>query len=105
MNGRQSFTNLDNLKRQRLDRLMGDVPHWQIRDLRRTATTLMAEIGIAHHVADKILNHTSGEISGVAAIYNRFEYLEERKSALNALGRFIETLIGRNTGNVVPLRA
>ena len=47
MNGRQSFTNLDNLKRQRLDRLMGDMPHWQIRDLRRTATTLMAEIGIA----------------------------------------------------------
>ena len=47
MNGRQSFTNLDNLKRQHLDRLMGDMPHWQIRDLRRTATTLMAEIGIA----------------------------------------------------------
>lgn len=105
MNGTQPFTNLDNLKQQRVDRLMGDVPRWQIRDLRRTATTVMAEIGIAPHVADKILNHTSGQISGVAAIYNRFEYLDERKAALNALGRFIETLIGRDTGNVVPLRA
>jgi hypothetical protein len=65
----------------------------------------MAEIGVAPHVADKILNHTSGEISGVAAVYNRFQYLDERRSALNALGRKIETLIGRDTGNVVPLRA
>jgi integrase len=47
MNGTQPFTNLDNLKRQRIDRLMSDAPHWQIRDLRRTSTTLMAEIGIA----------------------------------------------------------
>jgi hypothetical protein len=31
--------------------------------------------------------------------------LPERKAALEALGRFIETLIGRDTGNVVPLRA
>jgi hypothetical protein len=65
----------------------------------------MAEIGVAPHVADKILNHTSGEISGVAAIYNRFEYLNERRAALEALGRKIEMLIGRDTDNVVPLRA
>ena len=101
MNGRQPFTNLDNLKRQHIESLMGDTPHWQIRDLRRTATTLMAEIGIAPHVADKILNHTSGQINGTAAIYNRFQYLDERKAALEALGRKIATLIGRN---VVPLR-
>jgi hypothetical protein len=36
----------------------------------------------------------------VAAIYNRYEYLDERKAALEALGRKIETLIGRDTGNV-----
>jgi integrase len=78
-----------------------DIPPWPPHDLRRTATTLMAEIGMAHHVADKVLNHTSGRISGVAAVYNRFEYLEERKTALEALGRYIERLIGRN---IVPLR-
>jgi integrase len=94
------------LKRYRVDRLMGeDIPHWQVRDLRRTATTLMAELGVAPHIADKVLNHTSGEISGVAAIYNRFEYLDERRAALEALGRKIETLIGRDSDNVVPIRA
>jgi integrase len=105
MNGQNAFTNFDPL-RHRVHKLMGsDIPHWQIRDLRRTATTLMIEAGVAFHVADKVLNHSSGQISGVAAVYNRFEYLEERKAALNALGRFIETLIGRDISNVVPLRA
>jgi hypothetical protein len=65
----------------------------------------LAELGIAHHVADKVLNHSSGQISGVAAVYNRFQYLDERKSALDALSRFIDTLIGRDPGNVVPIRA
>ena len=45
----------------------------------------MAELGVAHHVADKVLNHTAGKITGVAAIYNRYEYLDERKAALDAL--------------------
>jgi len=84
---------------------MGDVPEWRAHDLRRTATTLMAEIGIAHNAADKVLNHSSGKISGVAAIVNRYEYLDERKAAPEALGRFIERLIGREPDNIVPLRA
>jgi hypothetical protein len=62
---------------------------------------VMAEIGIAPHVADRVLNHQSGTISGVAAVYNRFQYLAERKSALHALGSYIARLVGRN---VVPLR-
>jgi integrase len=103
--GARPFGNPNDL-RNRVHHLMGeDTPHWQLRDLRRSATTLMAELGIAHHIADKILNHSSGQISGVAAVYNRFQYLEERKAALNTLGRFIATLIGRDPGNVVPLRA
>ena len=75
---------------------------WRIHDLRSTAT--MARLGIPPHVTDKVLNHQSGTISGVAAVYNRFEYLDERKAALEALGRFIEKLIGRGGVNVVELR-
>jgi integrase len=104
LNGSNPFSNPIDL-RNRVHKLMGaDTPHWQLRDLRRTATTLMAELGIAPHVADKVLNHSSGQISGVA-VYNRFQYLDERKAALNALGRFISTLIGRDPGNVIPMRA
>ena len=89
---------------QRVRHLMGDLEHWVVHDLRRTATSVMAELGIAPHVADRVLNHQSGTISGVAAVYNRYTYLDERKVALEALGRFIERLIGRSPDNVVSLR-
>jgi integrase len=101
ISGAGPFTNYDYGKK-RLQRIMGGATDWRPHDLRRTATTVMAELGIAPHVADRVLNHTSGTIQGVAAIYNRFQYLEERKAALNALGQYIERLIGRN---VIPLRS
>jgi hypothetical protein len=104
INGRNAFTNFHRLK-ERVDHLMGEPDYWQIRDLRRTSSTLLAELRIAPHVVDKILNHSSGEISGVAAIYNRFEYLDERQLALEALGRKVGQLIGRSGDNVIPIRA
>jgi hypothetical protein len=45
---------------------------WRIHDLRRTCVSGMARLGIAPHVADKILNHQTGTISGVAAVYSRW---------------------------------
>jgi hypothetical protein len=79
-----------------------DVPAFVLHDLRRTATTIMARRGIAPHVADRVLNHVAGTIRGVAAIYNRYEYLAARKAALDALGRFVVGLTGGD-GNVVAL--
>jgi integrase len=101
-NGTGPLVNFSFAKR-RAESAMG-TSDWRIHDLRRTATTLMARLCIPPHIADKILNHQSGTISGVAAVYNRFEYLEERKAALNSLGRFIEKMIGRGDENVVTLR-
>ena len=66
---------------------------WTLHDLRRTVTTGMASLGIPPHVADRVLNHIEGQISGVAAVYNRFAYLEERKAALEAWGRWLAGLV------------
>jgi integrase len=99
-------TRLDKRMLDALRKAGGDeveLPPWTLHDLRRTATTGMARLGIAPHVADKVLNHTAGTIRGVAAVYNRFEYLDERKAALEAWGRYIEGLIGRSAQNVVRL--
>jgi hypothetical protein len=49
-------------------------------------------LGIAPHVADKILNHQSGTISGVAAVYQRHEFLSERKDALCRWGQHVSKL-------------
>lgn len=77
---------------------------WTLHDLRRTAITGMARLGIAPHVADKVLNHAAGTIRGVAAVYNRFDYLDERRAALDSWAGLVERLIGREPQNVVPLR-
>jgi integrase len=69
------------------------VPEWILHDLRRTATTGMARLKVPPHVADKILNHTSGTISGVAAVYNKFDYLDERRDALELWARYVMALL------------
>lgn len=86
------------------DELPMQVPSWILHDLRRTATTGMARLNIAPHVVDKILNHTTGTIRGVAAVYNRYGYEAERRQALEAWGRYIENLIRPAPANIVPMR-
>jgi integrase len=57
---------------------------WRFHDFRRTAVTWLAGAGFPPHVADRLLNHVGGSIQGVAAIYQRSEFLAERKAALTA---------------------
>jgi integrase len=97
--------------KERLDALMveaagHEIEPWILHDLRRSAATGMARLKIAPHVLDRVLNHTSGTIRGVARIYNRFEYYDERKAAIEAWGRAIEAIVsGGEPSNVVELAA
>lgn len=59
------------------------VHNWRLHDLRRTAASGMARHGVAPHVVEKVLNHISGTISGVAAVYNRYGYDAEKREALD----------------------
>jgi integrase len=90
--GRRVFQGYSKAK-ARLDRLSG-VRDWTLHDLRRTVVSGMARPGVAPHVADKILNHQSGTISGVAAVYQRHEFLRERKQALDLWGEHVVALGG-----------
>jgi len=75
-----------------LDQLSG-VAGWRLHDLRRTCVSGMARLGIPPHVADKILNHQSGTISGVAAVYQRHDFLAERKDALERWGAHVRKIV------------
>ena len=75
-----------------LDQLSG-VTGWRLHDLRRTCVSGMARLGIAPHVADKILNHQAGTISGVAAVYQRHEFLLERRQALDLWGAHVGEIL------------
>ncbi|HEY0837204.1 MAG TPA: site-specific integrase, partial [Azospirillum sp.] len=66
---------------------------WRFHDIRRSVTTGLAAMGVAPHVADRILNHVQGTISGVAAVYNRHKYLEERQAALVAWAERLKVIV------------
>jgi len=53
------------------------VAPYTLHDLRRTYSSKLAELGVPIHVTEKLLNHVSGAISGVAAVYNRHSYWNE----------------------------
>lgn len=55
--------------------------NWRIHDIRRTVATGMARIGIQPHVIEAALNHVSGAKAGVAGIYNRYSYFNEKTEA------------------------
>ena len=83
--------------KRRLDQLSG-VTEWRLHDLRRTCVSGMARLGIAPHVADKILNHQAGTIPGVAAVYQRHEFLSERQEALDLWGAHIDAILSEKPG-------
>jgi integrase len=83
--------------------LPDEIPQWNLHDLRRTAATGMARLNFPPHVVDKVLNHVNGTISGVAAVYNQFKYLDERRSALEAWGRYVAAQVAPAQSNIVAL--
>ena len=72
---------------------------WTLHDLRRTAVTVMNErLGIQPHVVEAVVNHTSGAAKrGVAGVYNRALYLDDRRSALEAWASYVTRLLKQET--------
>ena len=91
LSGTKPFQSFSAAKRE-LDKLSG-VSEWRLHDLRRTCVSGMARLGVPPHVADKVLNHQSGTISGVAAVYQRHEFLADRKDALERWGAHLAWLL------------
>jgi integrase len=89
-------------QKRKIDNLCG-VSQWRLHDLRRTTVSGMASLGVAPHVADKILNHVAGTISGVAAVYQRHQFLRERQDALDRWSAHMVGLL--REGEVVELKA
>ena len=71
-------------------------------DLRRTAATIMASLGVHRVVVDAIQNHVDGTVGG---IYDRYKYYPEKCDALLRLARRIEEVAsGKIESNVLPFR-
>jgi integrase len=98
----QPFTAWSHWKAQ-LDALLPDLGEpFVIHDLRRTARSLLAEIGVADHVAEQVLGHS---IRGVQGIYNRHAYGDEKADALARLAALVERIVHPPAGDNVVAAA
>ncbi len=80
-----------------------EIPHWTFHDLRRTAATGMARLGIPVRVTEAVLNHVSGTAGGIVSVYQRHDYADEKRAALDAWGRFVADLVDGTPDNVVRI--
>lgn len=80
-----------------------EIPHWTFHDLRRTAATGMARLGIAVRVTEAVLNHVSGTGGGIVAVYQRHDYAEEKRRALDAWAGLVAEIVSGKVDNVVRI--
>jgi len=66
------------------------VDHFTVHDFRRTCRSLLASEGVSGHVAERCLNH---KLKGVEGIYDRYDYLDERREALQKIAKRISPFV------------
>lgn len=76
------------LKLRKEDKLT--IEHFTVHDLRRTCRSLLASEGVPGHVAERCLNH---KLKGVEGIYDRYDYLDERRDALERIAKKLAPMI------------
>jgi integrase len=81
---------------------LADLKPWTIHDLRRTVGTGLGKLGISRFIIARVLNHADRTVTG---IYDRYEYLDEKRHALEVWGQYLENLSTPPGANVVPIRA
>ena len=80
------------------------IAHWRLHDLRRTVATGLQRLGVRFEVTEAVLNHVSGAKGGVAGVYQRHDWADEKRTALEAWAARVERLLdGTEPTNVVRL--
>jgi integrase len=79
----------------------GKMPRWTLHDLRRTARSLMSRAKVPADHAERAMGHVIG---GVRETYDRYEYLEEKRQAFEALAGLVDRILNPQSDNVVPFR-
>jgi integrase len=93
--------------KKQIDQLLAQggnaIEPWTIHDLRRSAATGMAALGVERFVISRVLNHTD---SGITSVYDRHRYTEQKRHALDLWAAHLQRLTGpQPPSNVVPLHA
>jgi integrase len=78
----------------RLDALLPkDMAPWRLHDIRRSAASGLARLGVNLPVIEKILNHSSGSFAGIVGVYQKHSFADEKRKALDVWGDFVSDLV------------
>jgi integrase len=94
--GRTHAAGWSKIKR-RLDMQMREVaggasPPWVVHDIRRTVATNLQKLGVRLEVTEAVLNHASGSRGGIVGVYQRHQYADEKREALNRWAAHVERI-------------
>ena len=83
----------------------GAYPPWSVHDLRRTVATGLQRLGVRLEVTEGVLNHISGSRGGIAGVYQRHDWANEKRAALDAWAAHVVAVVEDRTaaGNIVQL--
>lgn len=75
---------------------------WRIHDLRRTVRTGLSQLSVPPHIAELVIGHS---IRGILKVYDRYDYLREKREALTRWSDHFLALVGEReaSDNVVIL--
>jgi integrase len=89
----------------RLDARIGEsIAPWILHDIRRSVASGLAGLGVNLPVIERLLNHVSGSFAGIVGVYQKYNFADEMRGAMERWGRHVEAIVsGDGTGNVVEL--
>jgi integrase len=87
--------------KEAIDKLAAGLAKWRVHDLRRTGRSLMSRAGVQPDTAERVLGHA---IPGIRGVYDRHEFLAEKRDALARLAALIDSIVDPPPPNVVALR-
>lgn len=104
--GTSGFSKFMTRFRGRVETEMGHpVEDWRLHDLRRTLATGLQRLGTPIPVTEAVLNHVSGSRSGIVGVYQRHEFADEKRHALEAWATEVERIVaGQDRDNVVAIK-
>lgn len=101
LTGKNPINDFTNIKKG-LDALEPKIREWRLHDLRRTGRTNLPRLGVSGEIGERILNHV---LPGIQSVYNRYEYLDEKRGALEKYAQFVESLVVEANAEEVKVAA
>jgi integrase len=87
------------------DLLPTEMEPWVFHDLRRTIASGMARLGVNLPTIEKLLNHISGSFRGIVSVYQKYDFGDEKRRAVDLWAQHIDRIVSREADdNVVPIR-